>query len=273
MKKRKHKRDHRGGERMTKAFSACKFTLSMIMLTPAAAWAALPLISDDAGTMGRGNFQLEINAQYDHDKAQGVTTKGGEVDPIFSYGVTDTIDIVVITPYLWVKEKSDDALINSSENGFSDSTLDVKIRFFEKTGLSFAIKPGLDIPTGDEDKGLGTGKLGYHLYLLGTKETGPWTFIANLGYMRNETDSASEEKNLWQASIASIYVIDNHWKVAADLIAEKNTDKVADNDPVSALGGIIYTLTKDIDLDLGAKAGLTSSATDWSLLAGATIRF
>jgi len=258
---------------MITKISACKLILCLSMLTPVTAWAALPLISDDAGTVGKGHFQLEINAQYDHDEAQGITTTGSEIDPIFTYGITDTVDVVVIAPYLWVKEKSDDSLINSRENGLSDSTLDVKVRFYDRDGLSFAIKPGLDLPTGDEGKGLGAGKLGYHLYLLGTKEAGPWTFIADLGYVRNETDSDTEEKNLWQASVATIYAIDDHWQIAADLVAERNTDKDADNDPVSALVGVIYSLTKDIDVDLGAKAGLTSSATDWSLITGATFRF
>jgi hypothetical protein len=33
----------------------------------------------------------------------------------------------------------------------------VKWRFYEKDGLSFAIKPGIILPTGEEDKGLGDG--------------------------------------------------------------------------------------------------------------------
>jgi hypothetical protein len=36
---------------------------------------------------------------------------------------------------------------------------------------------------------------------------------------------------------------------------------------------MIYSPTKNIDLDLGVKAGLTDSATDWSLLVGTTFRF
>jgi hypothetical protein len=30
-----------------------------------ASWAAHPLITDDAGTQGKGKFQLELNGQYD----------------------------------------------------------------------------------------------------------------------------------------------------------------------------------------------------------------
>ena len=115
--------------------------------------------------------------------------------------------------------------------------------------------------------------LGGHLFLLGTKEAGPWSFSANLGYIRNETDEDSDERNIWHTSVAAIYTIDDRWKVAADLVAERNTAKDDDNNPVEALAGVIYSLTKDIDLDLGIKRGITSSATDWSLLTGATFRF
>jgi hypothetical protein len=246
-------------------------TFCIALLTPSFAGATLPLITDDAGTVGKGHFQLEVNAQYDHDQEHRVTTTGGQVDPIFTYGIADSIDLVLITPYLWINEKSN--LGKSSEKGLSDATVDVKFRVFEKDGLSFAVKPGLSLPTGDDDKGLGTGKLGYHIYFIGTKETGPWSFSANLGYIRNETNVDTDERDIWHASVSTIYTINDRWKIAADLVAERNTSKDNDNDPVYALGGVIFSLTKDIDLDLGLKAGLTSSATDWSLLAGATFRF
>jgi hypothetical protein len=251
--------------------SICRLALCMYMFSPAVAWASHPLITDDAGTQGKGNFQLEVNGQYDHDKESGITTKGGQAAAGLTYGITDIIDIAVGAPYLWIKEESD--LVDSSESGLGDANLDIKVRFFERDGLSFAVKPGLTFPTGDDDKGLGAGKVGYHLYLIGTKETGPWTFIANLGYIRNETDADIDEKNIWHASVAGIYTLNEQWKIAADLVAERNTDKDGDNDPISAVAGVIYSPTKNIDLDLGVKRGITSSATDWSLLAGATFKF
>lgn len=251
--------------------SVCRFALCMSILSPAAAWASHPLTTDDAGTQGQGHFQLEVNGQYDHDKESGITTTGGQAAAALTYGITDAIDLSIGVPYLWIKEKSD--LADSSESGLSDTSLDIKVRFYEKDGLSFAVKPGLSFPTGDDDKGLGTGEVGYHLYLIGMKETGPWTFITNLGYIRNETNADTDEKNIWHASVAGIFTLNEHWKMAADIVAERNTDKDGDNDPVSAVAGVIYSPTKNMDLDLGVKRGITSSATDWSLLAGATFRF
>jgi hypothetical protein len=243
--------------------SLCKVAFCMALFTPAAAWASHPLTTDDTGTQGQGHFQLEVNGQADHDRAGGKTTTGGQAATALSYGIIDAIDLVVTLPYLWIEH----------ENGFSDVNVDVRYRFFEKDGFSFMVKPGLSLPTGDDAKGLGTGKVGGHLYLIGMKEAGPMTFIANAGYIRNETDANTVEKNIWHVSVAGVYSLNEHWKIAADIVAERNTGKDADNDPVSAVAGVIYSPTKNIDLDLGIKRGITSSATDWSLMAGTTFRF
>lgn len=253
---------------MTLSYRAALF---MAAFTPAAAWAAHPLITDDAGTLGKGNFQLELNGQYDHEEEDGITAKESQIAAALSYGITDDIDLIVGIPFLWTKEES--SLFDSSESGFSDTSLDVKLRFYEKDGLSFAVKPGLSVPTGDDEKGLGAGKVGYHLYLIGTKEAGPWTFMANLGYIRNETDADAVEKNIWHVSAAAAYALNERWKIVTNLGAERNSDTDGNNDPVYALAGVIYSPTEDIDLDLGMKTGLTSSETDWSLMAGTTFRF
>ena len=248
-----------------------KFVFFVSVCLPVTVWAAHPLVTDDAGTQGKGNFQFEVNGQYDHDKGSGVTSTGGQTAATLTYGLTDTIDLAVGIPYLWIQEDSGQS--SARENGFSDATMDVKLRFFEKDGLSFAIKPGLSFPTVAEGKGLGAGKIGYHFYMIGMKEVGAWTFLANLGYIRNETDLTNCEKDIWHVSLATMYAVDEHWKIVANAMADRNSDKDSDNHPVSGIIGVIYSPTKNIDLDLGVKAGLTDSATDWSLLAGTTFRF
>ena len=170
------------------------------LLLPTAAWAMHPLITDDAGTLGRGKYQFEVNGQYDHDEEGSVESTGYQMAAGQSYGVTDTIDLVAGIPYLWAKEK-DSGVEVSNENGVSDASLDVKWHFFEKNGLSLAMKPGLALPTGNEEKGLGSGKVGYHVYAIASKEVDPWAIHVNLGYIRNENDT-DDRVNLWHASLA-----------------------------------------------------------------------
>jgi len=252
-----------------------KLVLSAILLVPAAAWAAHPLITDDAGTQGKGKFQLEVNGQYDSDKetVSGVSVKstGGQAGSTLSYGVIDNADLVLNLPYVWGKVTEDGVSVYD-EKGISDVSFEVKWRFFEKDGLSVALKPGISFPTGNDEKGLGTGKTGYHMFLIGSKEAAPWVFHANLGYIRNE-NKADEEKNLWHASLATTYEVVKDLKLVGNIGMERNADKAADNDPVFLIAGAIYSVAENIDVDFGVKYGLSSSETDMSFMAGAAFRF
>ena len=249
--------------------------LYAVLFVPVAAWAAHPLITDDAGTQGKGKFQLEVNGQYDSDKETvgGVSVKstGGQAGSTLSYGVIDNADLVLNVPYVWGKVK-EDGVSTYDEKGLSDVSFEVKWRFFEKDGLSVALKPGISFPTGNDEKGLGTGKTGYHMFLIGSKEAAPWAFHANLGYIRNE-NKADEQKNLWHASLATTYEVAKDLKLVGNIGIERNADKAADNDPAFLIVGAIYSLAENFDIDAGVKYGLSSSETDLSLMAGMAFRF
>ena len=62
-------------------------------------------------------------------------------------------------------------------------------------------------------------------------------------------------------------------KLVANVGIERNPDEDANNDPAFIIGGIIYSINENFDVDLGVKGGLSKSETDLSLLAGVTFRF
>ena len=134
------------------------------------------------------------------------------------------------------------------------------------------MKPGISLPTGDDDKGLGTGRTGGRLFLIGSREIGNLAFHANLGYIRNE-NKADEDKDIWHASLATTWEAIKNLKLVVNIGIERNPDTSSSIDPAFVIGGIIYSVTQNVDLDCGVKYGLASSETDWSLLAGMTIRF
>jgi hypothetical protein len=255
--------------------AAKSFIISVFLLAPAIAWAAHPLITDDAGTQGQGKVQVELNGQYDSDKETingvSVESKGGQVAATLSYGVIENADIVLSLPYQWGKAKEDGVTVYD-ERGIEDTTVEVKWRFFEKDGLSLALKPGLRVPTGNDEKGLGAGRTGYHAFIIGSKEAGPWAFHVNLGYIGNE-NNVDEEKNIWHASLATTYEIIKDLKVVGNIGIERNSDKTANSDPAFLIGGVIYSLSENVDIDFGVKYGLTAAETDWSLMAGMAFRF
>jgi len=242
----------------------------IVMLWPCMVFASHPLITDDAETQGKGRHQVEVNGQYDSDKETDVKTMGGQAVTTLILGMTDSVDLAVELPYLWSEEKRK-GVLDSNEQGISDTALDLKWRFFEKDGLSFAMKPGASLPTGDEDKGLGAGKPGYHVFLIGTMEASFWAFHANLGYIRNE-NRFDEEKDLWHASLAMTCELVRNLRLAGNVGMERKSDKAADRNPAFLIAGAIYSIAENIDVDFGVKAGLTQSETDYSLLAGLTYR-
>jgi hypothetical protein len=233
-------------------------------------YAAHPLITDDTGTQGKGKFQIEVNSEFGHDKEAGVTENRFEIATVLSYGIFDNLDIVLGIPYQHIKVK--DSVASFSEGGLSDISLELKWRFYEKDGLSFALKPGITFPAGDEEKGLGTGKATYGAFLIGTKTIEPWAFHLNLGYVRNENTS-DEREDIWHASIAAEYEVIKDLKVVANIGTESNPDKSTSTNPAFILGGIIYAVSEAVSLDVGVKAGINSSETDYTILAGIAMRF
>jgi hypothetical protein len=245
-------------------------------------FAAHPLITDDTGTQGKGKFQVEVNSEfnYDKEKEDGLTTKetGGEIGTILSYGVLDNIDIVLGMPFQWfrIREKNEETT-KQRESGISDLSLEVKWRFFEKEGLSFALKPGINLPTGNEKKGLGNGRPSYTLTFITSKEIGPWALHLNLGYMRNEyklrEDKEANRKDIWHVSLASEVEMVKDLKLVGNIGMERNSEKALSRHPAFILGGLIYSISENIDVDFGVKAGLNKPETDFALLSGIAFRF
>jgi hypothetical protein len=247
------------------------------VLTAGPTFAAHPLITDDTGTQGKGKAQIEFSGEYDHDSKNGITTNTlvFPTIPVLSYGIGETVDFVHGVPYEHIEIKQ--AGGTTTQRGISDVSLQLKWRFFEKNGLSFAVKPGVTLPTGNEDKGLGNGKASYSVFFITTKDMTPWAFHLNAGYIRNEYKLPAAEdanrKDIWNVSLASQVDIVKGLKAVANIGIERNPDKTLDSDPAFLLGGFIYSITEDLDVDFGVKKALNKPETDIAYLAGVTMRF
>lgn len=247
----------------------------VVLFVPDTLWSAHPLITDDTGTQGKAGFQIEINGQYDTDKETetGVSVKstGWQIGTTLSYGLVDNADIVLNLLYLSMLER-DNGTVVVDEKGLSDISLELKWRFYESGDLSMAVKPGAILPIGDEDRGLGAGKTGYHLFLIGTREAAPWAFHANLGYIRNEND-LGENENIWHASLATMYEPNPNINLVGNIGVERNPEVGGVDNPAFLIIGAIYSISQALDVSGGVKAGLSSSETDMSVMAGLAYRF
>ncbi len=246
------------------------------MLTfPSLCQAAHPLSTDDAGTLGKGVFQVEVGGEISRHTVEedGVKTRDDcrNLSPSLSYGIADTVDLIVGYPYVWLKSEEDGATI-SKEDGFSDLSLAVKWRFLEKNGFNLALKPGVTLPTGNEDKGLGSGRETYNIVFIATKDIEPFAFHFNAGYTRNE-NKLDERKDLWAASLAGEFKLGEAIKLVGETGLSRNADPSSETNPAFAAAGIIYALTEKLDIDIGYKAGLNKAETDHTFLAGITVKF
>ena len=244
--------------------------LLFLSLGASAALAGHPLITDDAGTQGRGGFQIEFDSQQAYENQGGVKETDTEITPVVSYGLTDATDIVVGLPYDLMKSRQQGE--TTRERGFSDLSLEAKWRFYETHGLGFAIKPGITLPSGSDDKGLGAGKATYSLVFIATQDLKPWAFHLNLGYTRNE-NTQQARKDLWNASFASEWQVARNLRLVGNIGFERGDDPTSRNNPGFLLGGLIYSLTESTIVDGGYKLGLTKSEADHTILAGITLRF
>jgi len=243
-------------------------TLSILLAaTGLSAKAAHPLITEDTGTQGAGNWQLEATLDHNRDKEGGARETSDDYSLVLTYGAIDTVDVILTVPY--TRTEADGS---PTENGIGDVEFAAKWRFYEHEDLSFALRPGITAPTGDEDRGLGTGKSTASLFAVMSYEPGPWAFHLHLGRTNNR-NVVDERRYITHYSVAAVRKFSDKLQLVADISNETNTDTSADPDANSAVLGAIYSPTKDIDIDLGYRYGLSDSAVDDALLLGLVFRF
>ena len=83
----------------------------------------------------------------------------------------------------------------------------------------------------------------------------------------------TERIEIWHASAASELEVVKDLRVVVNIGMERNPDKTSNLDPAFILGGLIYSISKNFDIDFGIKGGLNKPETDYAILAGIAWRF
>ena len=268
--------------------AACLLSALVLGAAPESGRAAHPFITDDTGTQGTGNWQMELLGQRDRND-QTADPGGGPVqqrrkstlfNPVLTYGLLETLDLALGLNYLRYSV-SENGTVSAAADGASDSTLELKWRFYEQGPFSLALKPGVSVPTGDENRGLGTGRASWGVSLIADYEADPWVWLANVAYARARfklpQDQADNRGDLWRVSGAAQYILRKELRAVGELGVRTNP---ARNDPFQpgrtgqfARLGVIYSPTEKIDLDVGLRKGLNRAESDTTVLVGATFRW
>lgn len=244
--------------------------ISALLLPAAPGFAAHPLITEDTGTQGQNNWQLELTAEYGREEAGGTKDNAADFASVLAYGLRDNLDLMLTLPYAHVESKTDG--VTTTTHGLGDVGLDAKWRFFEAGSLSVALKAGMTFSTGDEADGLGAGKSNYSANLVTSYETEPWGYHLHLGYIRNR-NVHDERESIRHASIAVTRMATENLKLVVDLGGFTTADRAFDQSTSFLTLGAIYAVNDDFDIDVGLKRGLSDPETDTTLLLGVAIRF
>lgn len=244
-----------------------KRILAVTAFLPAAGFAAHPLVTDDTGTQGAGGFQFELSSDQIRVTEGGGKSRSTLVSSTLTYGLTDELDIAVGLPYQRISNAGE-----PREHGAGDAAVGVKWRFYEKDGLSIGLKPQVLVPTGNEQRGLGSGKAGYGMNLLASYEIDDFTLLANTGctYSNNVFGA---RKNIWNASAAVVWNAMPKTRLLLDVGTYRNADPLSSRHPAFAVAGIIYSPHEKLDLDIGIKKGLNRAEVDYAAGGGVTIRW
>jgi long-subunit fatty acid transport protein len=251
-------------------------------------WAAHPFITDDTGTQGTGNWQLELQAERGTlDRTANVggvpvqqESRVTVFTPVLTYGVLENLDVALGLNRAKQRTTENGVVVEDS-SGTADSMVDIKWRFYESGALSLALKPSFLLPTGDENRGLGTGKASWGVNFIATYEAKPWAFNGNVAYSdvryKLPQDAADNRADLWRVSAGAAWSVRDDLRLVGEVGIRTNASR---NDPYLpgsngqfAMLGAIYSPTGKIDLDVGFRKHLNSAELDWTILVGATFRW
>jgi hypothetical protein len=243
------------------------------------AFAAHPLATDDAGTNGMLKFQVETSAEFAWDKQDNVKYNSQTLNVALTAGLLDSLDLSVAYPFIWQNQKESSSTVLDNA-GLDDLTVALKWRFLELGPASFAVKPSVTFPTGNYNRGFGSGRASYGATLISTVEFKelpvPLAVHANVGYTHQDycdADKSVNRENLWNLSLAGSVELLKGLQVVAEVGAVTNPDNTSTVWPAFIAGGVIYTVFEGLDLSLGAKGALNKPETDIALLTGITIKF
>ncbi|MFH1453293.1 MAG: hypothetical protein ABIH00_04860 [Armatimonadota bacterium] len=218
-------------------------------------WAAPPLLTEDAGTVGKGNYELELGYQW-------VNNRDGSTEIFHPFtlniGVFDNLDIIVDQLQAFISPLDDNIRM-----GLGDTVISLKSRFSEETEHSpaFGIKTSFDLNDGVESIEMGIPENSTRLFW--EKELFGAAFDFNLGYSTSDPCSVLYGVSFDRA-------LAGKWSLVGEVFGESSNN---DAGPVISQLGMRYRITDNIIFDASYGCGLTETSYLNQVRAGCVIAF
>ena len=234
-----------------------------LSLATTPAFAAHPLQTEDTGTQGAANVEIENGLSQERFGSRTVTV----YQPQLSVGLSASIDAIVQPSVAWLHAPG-----RPMVSGAGDTNLDAKWRFWGRDRWSMAVRGGLSAPTAQDGLGLSDSGSSEHALLVATWHDAPTTVHANVG-LTHGPRAPGTRTSVAGLSAALMQAVGDRLVVAVDTGLQQDADASRRTWAGSLLGGVIWTARPGLDLDVGCQRSVNTAAVDRRWLAGLTYRF
>lgn len=221
-----------------------------------------PMATEDCGTTPAGKPSVECGLGCCNI---GASNTSSTFCGVLTYGLTANWDIGIEIPYAY----------NEASNGPGDMVLKSKYLVMKESASrpAFLLKPTLKLPSGNEDKGLGSGKPDAGLLAVFTKGFGAVTGHFNAGYYASDlTKDEAWKGNSGILAAGVLIPLDKKFTLATELIYEPTFNSDASDNSFDNLTGIIWAVNERTAYDFGFRFDLEDTA-EYQLIAGVSIGF
>ncbi len=227
--------------------SAC---ILLWLVSAASAFAGPPYVTDDPVPVGYLHSEFYLFSAGTNE-AGGVSGVGPAVE--YNYGILPNTMFHIIAPFAY--DSPDD---QGSHFGYGDTELGLKYQLIHGSdGLPMmGIFPLVEIPTGDQDKGLGNGKAQYFLPVWLQQDFGQWTAYGGGGYWIN---TGAGNSDYWFSGILVQYAFSEGLTVGSEIF-HQTADTVDGKGNFNFNSGGTVPLMNGFQLLFSAGRGLTHTS-------------
>ncbi len=164
----------------------------------------------DSKLPDQGKFQMSLWGDYWEWESGGADGKEMDATLYLNYGLADNWSVVLAPGYTkWDQDRGGD------EAGISDTGVLSTYRILDEAeaGFDLAVMGRVSLPTGDDDKGLGTGSVEPGASVILSKTLGPIIAVANLGGTLILDADDGEEDYILGAVFEGIYPVSEQLSV------------------------------------------------------------
>lgn len=205
-------------------------------------------VGDKLYVQDKGEWYFVLTAVY--SKASDEKEYEGELEAI--YGLTDQVQLSAEVPYVWVDPDDGD-----SHNGVGDVQLAVNWNFIEEKDFALGLSGTVALPTGDEDRDLGSGQFRYAPALLGALRVAD--AVELYGSIGGEFGDNHDDRFTY--SLTAAYPI-NDFIPLIELTGETGSDE----DVLYATPGLYWMGIEGLEFGLGVPIGLTDDSADYQVI-------